>query len=68
MDSQVLSAPAATSPLPPPTPNRLHAAALGLGSGKPLLLFVHGFPQDWTCWRNQIKASVLVGGCCRSAS
>lgn len=34
---------------------RLHAATHGLGSGKPLMLFLHGFPETWATWRHQLK-------------
>lgn len=32
----------------------LHAVALG-DSSKPLLLFIHGFPESWYSWRHQLK-------------
>ncbi len=35
---------------------RLHAATAGLGSGRPLLLLLHGFPETWHSWRHQIAA------------
>ncbi|KAL4439753.1 hypothetical protein ABPG75_002754 [Micractinium tetrahymenae] len=34
---------------------KLHAATHGLGSGKPLLVLLHGFPETWAAWRHQIK-------------
>lgn len=33
---------------------RMHYVEYG-DSSKPLLLFVHGFPEFFYCWRNQIK-------------
>ncbi|KAL4421797.1 hypothetical protein ABPG77_009603 [Micractinium sp. CCAP 211/92] len=35
---------------------RLHAVRTSKGSGKPLLLFVHGFPEFWYSWRHQLEA------------
>lgn len=35
---------------------RLHYAIAGRGSGKPLLLFVHGFPGWWWTWRHLMAA------------
>lgn len=35
---------------------RLHYAVAGRGSGKPLLLFVHGFPGWWWTWRHLMAA------------
>lgn len=32
---------------------RLHYVEAG-DSSKPLMLFVHGFPEFWYCWRHQI--------------
>lgn len=50
------------SPLPPPAHRaRLHAATHGLGSGKPLLVLLHGFPETWAAWRHQIKVQALSG-------
>jgi epoxide hydrolase 4 len=34
----------------------LHAATTGLGSGRKLLLLLHGFPESWQSWRHQIAA------------
>lgn len=34
---------------------RLHAATHGLGTGKPLMLLLHGFPETWASWRHQIR-------------
>lgn len=31
---------------------RLHCARAGAG---PLLLFLHGFPESWRCWRRQLE-------------
>ncbi len=62
-----------TVPLPPHhhAPRRLHVATHGLGTGKPLMLFLHGFPETWASWRHQIQASMLCGwlaGACLSCS
>ncbi len=35
---------------------RIHYAVAGRGSGKPLLLFVHGFPGWWWTWRHLMAA------------
>lgn len=35
---------------------RLHAATHGLGTGKKLVVFLHGFPECWHSWRHQIAA------------
>lgn len=35
---------------------RIHYAIAGRGSGKPLLLFVHGFPGWWWTWRHLMAA------------
>lgn len=35
---------------------RLHYAIAGRGSGKPLVLFVHGFPGWWWTWRHLMAA------------
>ena len=40
---------------------RLHVATHGLGSGKPLILFLHGFPETWASWRHQIQVSRALG-------
>jgi hypothetical protein len=46
-------------PLPPLLQwRRLHAATHGLGSGKPLMLLLHGFPETWASWRHQIKVGL----------
>ncbi|KAI7839809.1 hypothetical protein COHA_006607 [Chlorella ohadii] len=34
---------------------KLHVATHGLGTGKPLMLFLHGFPETWASWRHQIQ-------------
>lgn len=34
---------------------KLHAATCGIGTGKPLMVFIHGFPEAWFSWRHQIK-------------
>lgn len=34
----------------------LHAVASGLGSGRPLVVLLHGFPEMWRSWRHQIAA------------
>ncbi|EDV25377.1 uncharacterized protein TRIADDRAFT_55400 [Trichoplax adhaerens] len=33
---------------------RIHYVANG-EKGKPLMLFIHGYPQFWYCWRHQLK-------------
>ncbi|KAG7672337.1 hypothetical protein KSW81_001303 [Nannochloris sp. 'desiccata'] len=35
---------------------KLHAVSHGAGAGRPLLLFLHGFPETWHSWRHQIAA------------
>ncbi len=35
---------------------KLHAVSYGAGSGRPLMLFLHGFPETWHSWRHQIGA------------
>ncbi|PSC74763.1 epoxide hydrolase [Micractinium conductrix] len=35
---------------------RLHAVRTSVRSGKPLMLFVHGFPEAWFSWRHQMEA------------
>jgi pimeloyl-ACP methyl ester carboxylesterase len=37
---------------------RLHAAEAGDG---PLVLLLHGFPQFWWCWRNQLTGLAAAG-------
>ncbi|GAA3515852.1 alpha/beta hydrolase [Dietzia aurantiaca] len=37
---------------------RLHVVVRGEG---PLVLLVHGFPEAWFCWRNQIDAIAAAG-------
>lgn len=35
---------------------KLHAVSHGSGTGRPLLVFIHGFPETWHSWRHQIAA------------
>lgn len=35
--------------------SRLHTVSAGRGSGKPLMLFLHGFPELWFSWRRQME-------------
>ncbi|KAL4853252.1 AB hydrolase superfamily protein YfhM [Chlorella vulgaris] len=35
-------------------PGRLHIARTSRGSGKPLMLLVHGFPEAWFAWAKQM--------------
>lgn len=44
------------APAAPAAPRRLHVARTSKGSGKPLLLLVHGFPEAWFSWRHQMGA------------
>jgi len=37
---------------------RVHVAEMGAG---PLVLFVHGFPESWYSWRNQLPAVAAAG-------
>lgn len=39
-----------------PCAARLHVASAGRNPGKPLMLFVHGFPELWYSWRHQLVA------------
>ena len=38
---------------------RLHTVSIrvsaGKGKGKPLMLFLHGFPELWFSWRRQMQ-------------
>lgn len=35
---------------------RLHSVSPGRQPGKPLMLFLHGFPECWYSWRHQMTA------------
>ncbi len=35
---------------------RFHTVTAGRGSGKKLMLLVHGFPELWYSWRWQLQA------------
>ena len=37
---------------------QIHVAEMGEG---PLVLFVHGFPESWYSWRNQLPALAAAG-------
>jgi pimeloyl-ACP methyl ester carboxylesterase len=39
---------------------RLHVAAAGPEDGPPVIL-LHGFPEPWTCWRNEISPLAGAG-------
>ena len=39
---------------------RLHVVQAGPQSGTPVVL-LHGFPENWRCWRRQIPALVEAG-------
>ncbi|BDA47881.1 Epoxide hydrolase 4 [Coccomyxa sp. Obi] len=34
---------------------KLHTVTAGRGKGKPLMLFLHGFPELWFSWRRQME-------------
>lgn len=34
---------------------RLHTVSAGKGKGKPLMIFLHGFPELWFSWRRQMQ-------------
>lgn len=34
---------------------RIHTVSAGRGKGKPLMLFLHGFPELWFSWRKQMQ-------------
>ena len=38
-----------------PCVRRLHAVSAGRGQGKPLMLFLHGFPELWFSWWRQMQ-------------
>lgn len=37
------------------TTRRFHTVTTGGGRGKPLMLFLHGFPELWYSWRRQLE-------------
>src|SRR3954447_8822843 len=39
---------------------RLHCAAMGPRDG-PLVVLLHGFPECWVTWRNQLPALAAAG-------
>jgi pimeloyl-ACP methyl ester carboxylesterase len=39
---------------------KIHVVEQGPENGKPVL-FVHGFPEDWYCWRHQMQACADAG-------
>ena len=55
-------------PHPPPPRRRLHAVRTSVRSGKPLMLFVHGFPEAWFSWRHQMEAFRSVSGVWHSST
>lgn len=34
---------------------RLHCVSEGLSEGRPLILFLHGFPEFWYAWKDQLR-------------
>ena len=45
---------------------RFHTVTTGGGRGKPLMLFIHGFPELWYSWRRQLESfadDFEVGAC-----
>lgn len=43
---------------------RLHAVRTERRSGKPLMLFLHGFPESWFSWRHQMVSCADRSGAC----
>ncbi|MFO0679116.1 MAG: alpha/beta fold hydrolase [Polyangiaceae bacterium] len=39
----------------------LHVVEGGKGKGRPLVVFLHGFPEFWWSWRHQMRALVDAG-------
>ncbi|CAL1407512.1 unnamed protein product [Linum trigynum] len=39
----------------------MHIAEKGQGQGKPVILFLHGFPELWFTWRHQIHSLSSLG-------
>ena len=48
---------------------RFHTVTTGGGRGKPLMLFLHGFPELWYSWRRQLEnfADDFEVGACPTA-
>ncbi len=44
------------SPHPTPPHGSIHAVSFGRQPHKPLLLFLHGVPEHWYCWRRELAA------------
>lgn len=40
---------------------RLHYVEAGAGAGRPLVVLLHGFPEFWYAWRNQIGPLAAAG-------